>query len=102
MLDIGCGWGACVKRAVENYGVRGVGLTLSENQAALGKARLAHLGDRAEIRLQGWEEFDEPVDRIVSIGAFEHFGHERYARFFELAYHTLPADGAMLLESQQV
>ena len=43
--------------------------------------------------------FDEPADRIVSIGAFEHFGHERYARFFEMAYHTLPADGAMLLQS---
>jgi len=27
----------------------------------------------AEVRLQGWEEFDEPVDRIVSIGAFEAF-----------------------------
>ena len=26
------------------------------------------------ILLQGWEQFDEPVDRIVSIGAFEHFG----------------------------
>jgi len=28
------------------------------------------------ILLEGWEQFDEPVDRIVSIGAFEHFGHD--------------------------
>ena len=33
-----------------------------------------------EVRLQGWEEFDEPVDRIVSIGAFEAFKAERYPR----------------------
>ena len=51
------------------------------------------------VLLQGWGQFDEPADRIVSIGAFEHFGHERYARFFEMAYHTLPADGAMLRRS---
>ena len=36
--------------------------------------------------LKGWEEFDEPVDRIVSIGAFEHFGFDRYDDFFKLAY----------------
>ncbi len=47
--------------------------------------------------LNGWEEFDEPVDRIVSIGAFEHFGHDRYDDFFTMAYGVLPDDGLMLL-----
>ena len=99
LLDIGCGWGAVVRRAVEKYGVRAVGLTLSENQAALARTRLADLGDRAEIRLQGWEEFDEPVDRVVSIGAFEHFREERYPAFFEKVHRLLPADGRMMLHS---
>ena len=40
--------------------------------------------------MQGWEEFDEPVDRIVSIGAFEAFKAERYPLFFERAYNILP------------
>ena len=52
-----------------------------------------------EVRLEGWEQFDEPVDRIVSIGAFEHFGHERYPDFFKMAYGALPADGVMLLHT---
>jgi cyclopropane-fatty-acyl-phospholipid synthase len=99
LLDIGCGWGAVVRKAVEKYGVRAVGLTLSENQAALARQRLAHLGDRAEIRLQGWEEFDEPVDRVVSIGAFEHFREERYPAFFAKVHRLLPPDGRMLLHS---
>lgn len=47
--------------------------------------------------LAAWEQFDEPVDRIVSIGAFEHFAHERYSSFFTMAYRALPADGMMLL-----
>ena len=52
-----------------------------------------------EVRLQGWEEFDEPVDRIVSIGAFEAFKAERYPIFFQKAYDILPADGRMLLHT---
>ncbi len=99
LLDIGCGWGATVRRAVEQFGVRAVGLTLSQNQHDLARARLADVGDRADIRLQGWEEFDEPVDRIVSIGAFEHFREERFAAFFAKCYRLLPADGRMLLHT---
>jgi cyclopropane-fatty-acyl-phospholipid synthase len=52
-----------------------------------------------EVRLQGWEEFDEPVDRIVSIGAFEAFKKARYAAFFEMAHSVLPDDGRMLLHT---
>ena len=99
LVDIGCGWGAVVMRAVEHYGVTAVGLTLSENQVALARSRIAHLGDKAEIRLQGWEEFDEPVDRIVSIGAFEHFREDRFAPFFTKCYRLMPADGRMLLHT---
>lgn len=99
LLDVGCGWGATVRRAVEQHGVRAVGLTLSQKQQELARSRVADLGDRAEIRLQGWEEFDEPVDRIVSIGAFEHFREERYAAFFEKCRTLLPNDGRMLLHT---
>lgn len=99
LLDIGCGWGATIRRAVERFGVRAVGLTLSQNQHRLARERLADLGDRADVQLQGWEEFDEPVDRIVSIGAFEHFREERYSAFFDKCHRLLPADGRMLLHS---
>lgn len=99
LLDIGCGWGSTIRAAVERYQVRAVGLTLSEEQKALASARLKDLGDKVEIRLQGWEEFDEPVDRIISIGAFEHFREERYTAFFSKCFRLLPNDGRMLLHS---
>lgn len=99
LLDVGCGWGSTIRRAVEGSGVSAVGLTLSRNQADLARQRLADLGDKADIRLQGWEEFDEPVDRIVSIGAFEHFREERYAAFFEKCHRLLPPGGRLVLHS---
>jgi cyclopropane-fatty-acyl-phospholipid synthase len=99
LLDIGCGWGSTIRAAVEKFQVRAIGLTLSQEQAALARSRLSDLGDRVEIRLQGWEEFDEPVDRIISIGAFEHFREERYTAFFANCHRLLPADGRMLLHS---
>ena len=34
LLDVGCGWGATMRRAIEKYDVNVVGLTLSKNQAA--------------------------------------------------------------------
>ena len=102
LLDIGCGWGATVCRAAERYGANVVGLTLSENQLHYTSARLAELpkdAAKAEVRLQGWEEFADPVDRIVSIGAFEHFRKQRYTEFFARCRGWLPSDGRMLLHT---
>ena len=49
--------------------------------------------------LRGWEQFSDPVDRIVSIEAFEHFGFERYDDFFKNAFNILPDDGRMTIQS---
>ncbi|MEO9013898.1 MAG: cyclopropane mycolic acid synthase family methyltransferase [Terrimesophilobacter sp.] len=101
LLDVGCGWGATMRRAVEKYDVNVVGLTLSKNQAAHVQSIFDELDSPRSRRvlLQGWEEFSEPVDRIVSIGAFEHFGRDRYDDFFSMAHGVLPADGLMLLHT---
>jgi cyclopropane-fatty-acyl-phospholipid synthase len=101
LLDVGCGWGATMMRAIEKYDVNVVGLTLSKNQAAhVGKLFDASNSPRSKrVLLEGWEQFDEPVDRIVSIGAFEHFGKDRWDDFFKKACQVLPDDGKMLLHS---
>jgi cyclopropane-fatty-acyl-phospholipid synthase len=102
LLDIGCGWGSTMMRAVEKYDVNVIGLTLSPNQKQ-------HIEDHwfansdskrhMEVRLQPWEEFDEPVDRVVSIGAFEHFGFGKYDDYFTKTYNLMPDDGVMLLHT---
>ena len=101
LLDIGCGWGSTIMRAVERYDVNVIGLTLSQNQ----KDHIEQLFAQSdsprskEVRLQPWEEFDEPVDRIVSIGAFEHFGFGKYDDYFKKTFNLMPDDGVMLLHT---
>jgi cyclopropane-fatty-acyl-phospholipid synthase len=101
LLDIGCGWGSAMKRAIEKYDVNVIGLTLSKNQCVYSQHLLDDIdADRShQVCLQGWEEFGDPVDRIVSIEAFEAFGKPRYAPFFETAYRVLPSDGRMVLQT---
>ncbi|TDH50747.1 class I SAM-dependent methyltransferase [Mycobacterium eburneum] len=101
LLDIGCGWGSTMKRAIEKYDVNVIGLTLSKNQQARSQQLLDTVdSDRTHrVLLHGWEEFSEPVDRIVSIEAFEHFGHERYDDFFKNCFEILPDDGRMTIQS---
>jgi len=101
LLDIGCGWGACMQHALEKYDVNVIGLTLSgeQRQYAIDKLAKVDTNRNIEVRLQGWEEFTDKVDRIVSIGAFEHFGRDRWPDFFDIAYNALPDDGRMLLHT---
>jgi len=101
LLDIGCGWGATMRRAIEKYDVNVIGLTLSKNQRTYAQRLLDAVdSDRSRrVLLHGWEEFSLPVDRIVSIEAFEHFGHERYSKFFARCFDILPDDGRMTIQS---
>ena len=101
LLEVGCGWGLTLQRAMEKYDVNVIGLTLSNNQRAYCDSLLSGVNsDRSfEVRLEGWEQFHSPVDRIVSIEAFEHFGFERYDDFFKNCYEILPDDGRMAIQS---
>jgi cyclopropane-fatty-acyl-phospholipid synthase len=109
VLDIGCGWGEALKYAAERYGVRGVGVTVSREQADL--ARALCQGLPIEIRLQDYRELgasdsdesDDGFDRIFSIGMFEHVGVRNYATFFDVARRCIAEDapdgGLFLLHS---
>ena len=95
LLDIGCGWGALVLRAAERYGVRCVGITLSQNQFELAteRVRAAGLQDRVEIRLQDYREVQGPFDRITSVGMFEHVGLKHLPAYFRIIHDLLAPDG---------
>lgn len=101
LLEVGCGWGLTLQRAMEKYDVNVIGLTLSKNQQAYCDQLLGKLDTNRtfDVRLQGWEQFHSPVDRIVSIEAFEHFGFERYDDYFKTCFDILPDDGRMTIQS---
>jgi cyclopropane-fatty-acyl-phospholipid synthase len=101
LLDIGCGWGTTMRRAVEKYDVNVIGLTLSKNQYARTQQVLDGIDSNRtrQVLLRGWEDYSEPVDRIVSIEAFEHFGFENYDRYFKNTFNMMPDDGRMTVQS---
>jgi cyclopropane-fatty-acyl-phospholipid synthase len=101
LLEVGCGWGLTLQRAMEKYDVNVIGLTLSKNQQVYCNQLLDNVdsGRTFDVRLEGWEQFHSPVDRIVSIEAFEHFGFERYDDFFKTCYDVMPDDGRMTIQS---
>ena len=65
LLDVGCGWGSMAIHAAREHGVRVVGITLSQEQAAYARKRVADEGltDRVEIRVQDYRDVaDGPFD----------------------------------------
>ncbi|MEW1752916.1 class I SAM-dependent methyltransferase [Streptomyces angustmyceticus] len=99
LLDVGCGWGSMVLHAAREYGVRAVGITLSEEQATFARKRIAEAGlaDRIEIRVQDYREIrDEPFDAISSVGMAEHVGRTQYAEYAGALYSLLKPGGRLL------
>ena len=96
LLDIGCGWGAMVIHAARHYGVRAVGITLSNRQYELARERVAQAGlaDRIDIRLQDYRDVqDGPFDKISSIGMFEHVGLKNLGSYFQIVADLLRTGG---------
>ena len=100
LLDVGCGWGALVIRAAQQ-GAHAVGVTLSENQYAYAKERIAALGlsSRCEVRLQDYRDVPEvgEYDKVVSVGMFEHVGLKNLPLYFQHMNALLKDGGAMLM-----
>ena len=102
VLDIGCGWGEALKFAAERYGVSGVGVTISNEQAAFARNLCASLP--IEIRVVDYRtlqagEGGGRFDRVFSLGMFEHVGVKNYREYFEVARACLTEDGLFLLHT---
>jgi cyclopropane-fatty-acyl-phospholipid synthase len=98
LLDIGCGWGALICHAAEHYGVRAHGITLSQEQIALCRERIAArgLGDKVTVEIKDYQDLDGRYDKISSIGMYEHIGLENIPWYFT-KIRGLLADGGIFL-----
>jgi cyclopropane-fatty-acyl-phospholipid synthase len=97
ILDIGSGWGGFLKFAAERYGVEGVGITISKEQAAYANAHRDGLP--IETRLQDYMSLEGNFDRIISIGMFEHVGYKNYRTYMQKVRSLLADDGLFVLHS---
>ncbi|MFF6915217.1 class I SAM-dependent methyltransferase [Streptomyces sp. NPDC012466] len=99
LLDVGCGWGSMAVHAAREHGVSVVGVTLSQEQAAYARKRVAGEGltDKVEIRVQDYRDVrDGPYDAISSIGMAEHVGADRYLEYAAGLYMLLKPGGRLL------
>jgi len=108
VLDIGCGWGAMLRRLVDHAGVaHAVGLTLSPSQAAwIRDGR----NPKIEVLEQDWRDHkpERRYDAIISVGAFEHFVQKgldpaaklkAYREFFAYCDNVLAINGKVSLQT---
>ncbi|MFL3868736.1 cyclopropane-fatty-acyl-phospholipid synthase family protein [Streptomyces griseobrunneus] len=99
LLDVGCGWGSMAIHAAREYGAQVTGVTLSREQAAHARKRIAEEGltDRIEIRVQDYRDVaDGPYDAISSIGMAEHVGSVRYREYADVLFALLRPGGRLL------
>lgn len=99
LLDVGCGWGSMAMHAAREYGVQVTGVTLSREQAAFARKRIAGEGltDRIEIRVQDYRDVrDGPYDAISSIGMAEHVGSVRFREYADDLFALLKPGGRLL------
>ncbi len=101
VLDIGCGWGGMALTLARDYGARVTGITLSEEQLAVARARAAEAGLDGQVRfeLMDYRAWSRQVDRVVSVGMFEHVGLNHYAAFFRAIRAALRSDGVALVHA---
>lgn len=104
LLDIGCGWGWLIIRAAQQYNVRAMGITLSDQQyeAVLQRIKDLGLAGRVDVQLANYLELSNQnhcFDKIVSVGMFEHVGKENLNEYMEKVNQLLVPGGLSLLHT---
>lgn len=96
VLEIGSGWGGLALYLSEAAGVDVTGITLSEEQLKVSRARAAkhNLADRVRFELTDYRDLEGKFDRIVSVGMFEHVGVGNYNNFFRTVSKILDKKGS--------
>ena len=97
-----CGWGALAEKATLEFGAQLTGVTLSTEQLAWARQRLAAqgVGDKADLRLQDYRDIDDgPYDAICSIEMLEAVGHEYWPTYFQSVARLLKPGGRACIQS---
>jgi cyclopropane-fatty-acyl-phospholipid synthase len=100
VLEIGCGWGGFAELAAREFGVQVHGITLSQEQLAWARNRVANAGltDRCHFSLTDYRDLDTQYDHIVSIEMFEAVGEAHWDLYFQTLKRCLRPGGQALLQ----
>ncbi|HET7304035.1 MAG TPA: cyclopropane-fatty-acyl-phospholipid synthase family protein [Segeticoccus sp.] len=100
LLEIGSGWGELAIRAAER-GASVLTVTLSEQQQALTRERVAAAGqgDRVRVELRDYRDVRGEFDAIVSVEMIEAVGHQYWRTYFEALDRLLAPGGRVALQA---
>ncbi|MDA0427562.1 C17 cyclopropane fatty acid synthase CfaB [Stutzerimonas frequens] len=100
LLDVGCGWGGLARFAAREFGAEVFGITLSREQLALARERVAAEGLQDRVRLELMDYRDLPqdgrFDKVVSVGMFEHVGHANLPLYCQRLFGAVRPGGLVL------
>tara|TARA_B100001250_G_scaffold294237_1_gene255856 strand:- start:1568 stop:2749 length:1182 start_codon:yes stop_codon:yes gene_type:complete len=84
LLEIGSGWGALAKRAVDRTGCKVTTITLSERQYTYVKKIIKeeNLEDNINIELMDFRKMEGAYDKIVSVEMIEAIGFDLFNPYF--------------------
>ena len=101
VLDIGCGWGGMAFEIARQSQCEVTGISLSENQInyCKKKAKELKLDNQVNFELCDYRKIKGKFNKIVSVGAFEHFGKKFYKTFFKRIKNLMTDDGICLLHT---
>ncbi len=100
VLEIGCGWGGFAEFAAREIGCRVTGLTISREQLAYARERIAKAGlaDKVELKFQDYRDETGLYDRVASIEMFEAVGEKHWPAFFSKVKQCLKPGGTAGLQ----
>ncbi len=98
-VDIGCGFGGFMFRALETTGAGGTGVNTTTEQVQWLDAEIGRRGLRAQLRVReaDFREVDAQYDKVVSIGVLEHAGRDQLAEVIKAHADFLKPGGLGLL-----
>ena len=101
VLDIGSGWGGMAFEIARQSQCEVTGISLSKNQInyCKKKAKELKLDNQVHFELSDYREVTGKFQRIVSVGAFEHFGKKFYKTFFKRLNNIMTDNGICLLHT---
>ncbi|MFJ1756133.1 class I SAM-dependent methyltransferase [Kitasatospora sp. NPDC088134] len=100
LLEVGTGWGKLALRAAAR-GAQVLTVTLSAEQAALARRRIADAGlsDRVEVRLSDYRAVRGEFDAIVSVEMIEAVGRPFWPVYFSALDRLLAPGGRVALQA---
>ena len=101
VLEIGCGWGGFAETAARDYGASVYGITLSREQLAFARERIARQGldNLATLHFEDYRHTTGAYDHVASIEMIEAVGEEHWPSYFQTVHDRLRPGGTAAIQA---